>query len=77
MQIHSVGIDWPRRLFTWWHSAQPARCSCGKFSQRQLLAYNANTETSMSGLEACSGAHFSGVPYGSKATMCVRSQLSS
>jgi Transposase len=31
-----------------------------KFTQRQLLAYSANMQTSLIGLEACSGAHFLG-----------------
>ena len=31
-----------------------------KFSQRQLLTYTANMQTSLIGLEACSGAHFLG-----------------
>ena len=31
-----------------------------KFSQKQLLAFTANMQTSLIGLEACSGAHFLG-----------------
>ena len=31
-----------------------------KFTQRQLLIYTANMQTSLIGLEACSGAHFLG-----------------
>ena len=31
-----------------------------KFSQKQLLAFNASMQTSLIGLEACSGAHFLG-----------------
>ena len=31
-----------------------------KFTQRQLLAFTANMQTSLIGLEACSGAHFLG-----------------
>ena len=31
-----------------------------KFTQRQLLAYTANMQTSLIGLEACSGTHFLG-----------------
>ena len=31
-----------------------------KFSRKQLLAYTANLQTSLIGLEACSGAHFLG-----------------
>jgi len=29
-----------------------------KFSRKQLLAYTANLQTSLIGIEACSGAHF-------------------
>jgi len=29
-----------------------------KFTQRQLLAYTANMQISLIGMEACSGAHF-------------------
>jgi transposase len=29
-----------------------------KFTQRQLIAFTANLQTSLIGLEACSGAHF-------------------
>jgi hypothetical protein len=32
-----------------------------KFTQRQLLTYTANMQTSLIGLEACSGAHFLGL----------------
>jgi hypothetical protein len=31
-----------------------------KFTQRQLLAYTANMQTSLIGLEVCSGAYFLG-----------------
>jgi len=31
-----------------------------KFTQKQLLAYTANMQTSLIGMEACSGAHFLG-----------------
>ena len=31
-----------------------------KFTQKQLLAYTANLQTSSVGLEACAGAHFLG-----------------
>jgi transposase len=31
-----------------------------KFTQRQPLTYTANMQTSLIGLEACSGAHFLG-----------------
>lgn len=31
-----------------------------KFTQKQLLTYTANLQTSLIGLEACAGAHFLG-----------------
>ena len=31
-----------------------------KFTQKQLLTYTANLQTTLIGLEACSGAHFLG-----------------
>ena len=31
-----------------------------KFTQRQLIAFTANLQTSLIGMEACSGAHFLG-----------------
>src|SRR5271155_4447995 len=61
MQIHSVGIDLGKTTF---HLV--ALGSAGKvlvkkkFTQKQLLEYTANLQTSLIGLEACSGAHFLG-----------------
>ncbi|MGA8213329.1 MAG: hypothetical protein WB799_07030 [Candidatus Sulfotelmatobacter sp.] len=31
-----------------------------KFTRKQLLAYTANLQRSLTGIEACSGAHFIG-----------------
>jgi hypothetical protein len=59
MQIHSVGIDLGKTTF---HLV--AQGTAGnvlarkKFTQKQLLAYTANMQTSLIGMEACSGAHF-------------------
>ena len=61
MQIYSVGIDLGNTTF---HLV--ALGAAGevlvrkKFTQRQLLTYTANMQTSLIGLEACSGAHFLG-----------------
>jgi transposase len=61
MQIHSIGIDLGKTTF---HLV--ALGSAGKvlvrkkFTQKQLLAYTANLQISLIGLEACSGAHFLG-----------------
>jgi transposase len=68
MQIHSVGIDLGKTTF---HLV--ALGAAGnvlvrkKFTQRQLLAYTANT---LIGLEACSELTSWAVSCGSKATMC-------
>ena len=61
MQIHSVGIDLGKTTF---HLV--ALGAAGevlvkkKFTQKQLLVFTANLQTSLIGLEACSGAHFLG-----------------
>ena len=61
MQIYSVGIDLGKTTF---HLV--ALGAAGnvlvrkKFTQKQLLAYTANMQTSLIGMEACSGAHFLG-----------------
>ncbi len=61
MQIHSVGIDLGKMTF---HLVALGAASKvlmkKKFSQKQLLAFTANMQTSLIGLEACSGAHFLG-----------------
>jgi transposase len=61
MQIHSIGIDLGKTTF---HlvALGPAgqvlvRRKC---TRKQLLAFTANMQTSLIGLEACSGAHFLG-----------------
>lgn len=61
MQIHSVDVDLGKTTF---HLV--ALGTAGKvlgkkqFTQRQLLTYTANMQTSVTGLEACAGAHFLG-----------------
>src|SRR5271155_5085734 len=61
MQIHLVGIDLGKTTF---HLiALGAACKVlvrKKFTQKQLLVYTANMQTSLIGLEACAGAHFLG-----------------
>jgi transposase len=61
MQIVSVGIDLGKTTF---HlvalGAADKVLARKKFTQRQLLTYTANMQTSLIGLEACSGAHFLG-----------------
>ena len=62
MQIHSISIDFGQDYLTLGGvGSQQARCWVKKKStQKQLLAYTANLQTSLIDLEACSGAHFLG-----------------
>ena len=61
MQICSVGIDLGKTTF---HLVAPGDGGKvvlrKKFTQKQLLTFTANLQTSLVGLEACSGAHFLG-----------------
>ena len=61
MQIHSVGINLGKTTF---HLVALGAASQvlvrKKFTQKQLLAFTANMQTSLIGLEACPGAHFLG-----------------
>jgi transposase len=61
MQIHSVGIDLGKTTF---HlvalSAAGKVLLRKKFTQKQLITFTANLQTSLIGMEACSGAHFLG-----------------
>lgn len=61
MQIVSVGIDLGKTTFHLVALGVAAKVLVRKkFTQRQLLTYPANIQTSLIGLEACSGAHFLG-----------------
>jgi transposase len=61
MQIHSIGIDLGKpTLHLVALGAAGQVLLKKKFNQKQLLAYTANLQTSLIGLEACSGAHFLG-----------------
>jgi transposase len=61
MQIHSVGIDLGKTTFHLVALGEAGKVLVRKkFSQRQLLAYTANLQTCLIGLESCSGAHFLG-----------------
>ena len=61
MQIHSVGIDLGKTTF---HlvalNAAGKALLRKKFTQKQLITFTANMQTSLIGMEACSGAHFLG-----------------
>ena len=61
MQIHSIGIDLGKTTFHLVALGTAGKILVKKkFTQMQLLAYTANLQTSLIGLEACSGAHFFG-----------------
>src|ERR1700753_1541676 len=61
MQIRSVGIDLGKTTFHLVALGAASKVLMKKrFSQKQLLAFTANMQTSLIGLEACSGAHFLG-----------------
>lgn len=61
MQIHSVGIDLGKTTFHLVALGAAGKVVVKKkFTQRQLLAFTANLQTSLIGLEACAGAHFPG-----------------
>ena len=61
MQIHSVGIDLGKTTFHLVALGAAGKVLVKKkFTQRQLLTFTANMQTSLIGLEACSGAHFLG-----------------
>ena len=61
MEIRSVGIDLGKTTF---HLvALGDNCKVllkKKFTQKQLITFTANMQTSLIGMEACSGAHFLG-----------------
>jgi transposase len=59
MQIHSVGIDLGKTTFHLVALGAAGKVLVKKkFTQKQLLVFAANLQTSLIGLEACSGAHF-------------------
>jgi hypothetical protein len=61
MQIRSVGIDLGKTTFHLVALGASGKVLVKKkFTQKQLLAFTANMQTSLIGLEACSRAHFLG-----------------
>ena len=61
MQIQSVGIDLGKTTFHLVALGAAGKLLVKKkFTQKQLLAYTANLQTSLIGLEARAGAHFLG-----------------
>jgi transposase len=61
MQIRSVGIDLSKTIFHLVALGDNSKVLLKrKFSQKQLIAFTANMQTSLIGMEACSGSHFLG-----------------
>ena len=61
MHIASIGIDLGKTTFHLVALDEPGKIvGKKKFSRRQLLAYTANLQSALIGIEACSGAHFIG-----------------
>jgi transposase len=61
MQIRSVGIDLGKTTFHVVALGEGGKVLFKKkFTQKQLIAFTANLQTSLIGMEACSGAHFLG-----------------
>ena len=61
MHIASVGIDLGKTTFHLVALDERGQVVIRKkFSRPQLLAYTANLQSSLIGMEACSGAHFLG-----------------
>ncbi len=61
MQIRSVGIDLGKTTFHLVALGDNGKVLVRKkFNQKQLITFTANLQTSLIGMEACSGAHFLG-----------------
>jgi hypothetical protein len=61
MQIRSVGIDLGKTTFHLVALGAAGKVLVKrKFTRKQLLTFTANMQTSLIGLEACSGTHFLG-----------------
>src|SRR5260370_8868801 len=59
MKIHALGIDLGKTVFHLVGLDSTGRVVIRKrCSRRQLLAFTANLEVKLIGMEACSGAHF-------------------
>ena len=70
MQIHSVGIDLGKTTFHLVALGAAGKVLVRKkFTQKQLLAYTANMQTSLIGLEACSAPTSSAGRCTSRGTM--------
>lgn len=71
MQIHSVGIDLGKTTFHLVALGAAGKVLLKKkFTQKQLLAFTANMQASLIGMEACLVPTFLLEPCGAKAMMC-------
>jgi len=61
MHIASIGINLGKSTFHLVAVGEQSKVVVKKkFSRKQLLAYTANLQSSLMGIEACSGVHFIG-----------------
>ena len=78
MQVASVGIDLGKTTFHLVALDDHGKIVIKKkFSRKQLLAYTANLQPALVGIEACSGAHFIGAALKVSGRSGVRAQTSS
>ena len=70
MQIRSVGIDLGKTTFHLVALGDNGKVLLKKkFTQKQLITFTANLQTSLIGMEACRERTFWAVPYERRATM--------
>jgi transposase len=63
MHIASIGVDLGKTTFHLVALGEQGKVVVRKkFSRKQRLAYTANLQSSLIGIESCSGAHFIGAP---------------
>jgi len=61
MKLHIVGIDLGKTVFHLVGMDSTGKVVVGKrCSRRQLLAFTANLQVQLIGMESCSGSHFLG-----------------
>jgi transposase len=61
MKLHVLGIDLGQTVFHLVGLDATGKAVIGKkCSRAQLLAFNANLQVELMGMESCSGAHFPG-----------------
>lgn len=71
MKLHVIGIDLGKTVFHLVGLDSTGRVAIRKkCSRTQLLAFPANLEVQLIGMESCSGSHFWGALCASKGTKC-------